>query len=267
MTRKDAYYFPHDSNAKDDPKIVLLIDQLGCEGYGIFWILIELLRDQDNYRCPLKMIPPIAKRYNTSKEKMGLVISEYDLFKIEGDEFFFSESLNRRMQYMEELRQKRIEAGRKGGKSKASNAKANLQHCSTSKLDENKKNDSRSDEKISDEMTNYNNQLFECIDISNLNEIEKQNRFEEIKTELLNSHMWIENTAAALKTDFNKVADHVVAFCDILKAREDYGKPFSEIKRHAVNWMRIRKEKIKKINGNPKPTYEDLVRSFIETGK
>lgn len=32
---KDAYYFTHDSNAKDDPKCALLIDQLGMEGYGI----------------------------------------------------------------------------------------------------------------------------------------------------------------------------------------------------------------------------------------
>ena len=40
---KDAYYFSHDSNAKDDPKCMVLIDQLGLEGYGIFWVLIETL--------------------------------------------------------------------------------------------------------------------------------------------------------------------------------------------------------------------------------
>jgi len=46
---KNAYYFSHDSNAKDDPKCVLLIEQLGLEGYGIYWILIEILRDQPGY--------------------------------------------------------------------------------------------------------------------------------------------------------------------------------------------------------------------------
>ena len=40
---KDAYYFTHDSNAKDDPKCALLIDQLGMEGYGIYWMLIEVV--------------------------------------------------------------------------------------------------------------------------------------------------------------------------------------------------------------------------------
>ena len=44
--KKDAYYFPHDSNATEDPKMMLLIDELGMEGYGIFWMLLEALRNQ-----------------------------------------------------------------------------------------------------------------------------------------------------------------------------------------------------------------------------
>ena len=36
MAKKDAYYFSHDANAQDDPKCMLLIDQMGLEGYGIF---------------------------------------------------------------------------------------------------------------------------------------------------------------------------------------------------------------------------------------
>lgn len=54
---KDAYYFTHDSNAKDDPKCALLIDQLGMEGYGIYWMLIEVLRDQPDYKYPLALLP------------------------------------------------------------------------------------------------------------------------------------------------------------------------------------------------------------------
>ena len=71
---KDAYYFPHDSNAKDDPKCVLLIEQLGLEGYGIFWVLIETLRDQPEYKYPLQLLPALARRYNTTAEKMKTVV-------------------------------------------------------------------------------------------------------------------------------------------------------------------------------------------------
>lgn len=95
---KDAYYFSHDSNAKDDPKCVLLIEQLGMEGYGIFWVLIETLRDQPEYKYPLVLIPALARRYCTTAEKMKTVIMSYGLFQVENDEFFYSDSLNRRME-------------------------------------------------------------------------------------------------------------------------------------------------------------------------
>lgn len=101
----DAYYFPHDSNAKDDPKCIMLIEQLGLEGYGIFWVLIETLRDQPGHKYPLNLISALARRFNTTTEKMTVVIKNYSLFQIENDEFFFSESLNKRMCKVEEKRE------------------------------------------------------------------------------------------------------------------------------------------------------------------
>jgi hypothetical protein len=106
---KDAYYFSHDSNAKDDPKCVLLIEQLGLEGYGIFWVLIETLRDQPEYKYPLALIPALARRYNTTAEKMKTVVGSYGLFQIENDEFFFSESLDRRMEKRSAFRESQRE--------------------------------------------------------------------------------------------------------------------------------------------------------------
>ena len=111
---KDAYYFPHDSNAKDDPKCVLLIEQLGMEGYGIYWMLIETLREQPDYTYPVANIPALGKRYNTTAEKVKTVVCNYGLFTVKDDKIFFSDSLNRRMLVLEEKRAKRSEAGRLG---------------------------------------------------------------------------------------------------------------------------------------------------------
>ena len=111
---KDAYYFPHDSNAKDDPKAVLLIEQLGLEGYGIYWVLIETLRDQPSYRYPLNLIGAIARRYLTSSEKVAAVIRNYRLFEVEDEEFFLSPSLRRRMERINNKRLLLSEAGKKG---------------------------------------------------------------------------------------------------------------------------------------------------------
>ena len=111
---KDAYYFPHDSNAKDDPKCIMLIEELGLEGYGIFWMLLETLRDQPGYRAPVNMIPGLARRYNSTAEKVKAVVIRYELFEIDEDEFFFSLSFKRRMEVIDEKRQKRSIAGQKG---------------------------------------------------------------------------------------------------------------------------------------------------------
>lgn len=115
---KDAYYFPHDSNAKDDPKCVLLIEQLGLEGYGIYWVLIEVLRDQPDYSYPVNLLPALARRYNTTVEKVKTVVGNYDLFTVKDDTVFFSESLIRRMAPLDQKRKKLSEAGRMGNKSR-----------------------------------------------------------------------------------------------------------------------------------------------------
>lgn len=115
---KDCYYFTHDSNAKDDPKCVLMIEQLGMEGYGIYWMLVETLRDQPDYTYPVANIPALARRYNTSAEKVRTVVYNYELFTVRDDRIFFSESLNRRMQAFNEKRAKRSEAGRLGNASR-----------------------------------------------------------------------------------------------------------------------------------------------------
>lgn len=125
---KQAYYFPHDSNAKDDHKCVLLIEQLGCEGYGIFWILVETLRDQPDFKYPLNLIPALARRYNTTFEKMKAVILKYNLFQIENDQFFYSESLINRMGEIANKRLKQSEGGKQAMLKRWKSEKSKLQN-------------------------------------------------------------------------------------------------------------------------------------------
>ena len=94
---KEAYYFSHDANSQDDPKCMVLIDQLGMEGYGIFWALIEKLRAEKGYQLPLATIPAFAKRWGTSKEKVETVVKNYNLFKIKQN-YFYSYRLKKSME-------------------------------------------------------------------------------------------------------------------------------------------------------------------------
>ena len=111
--RKDAYWFSHDSNAKDDPKCMLLIDQLGLEGYGIYWVLVEILREQPDFSYPLALVPAIAKRYGTSAQKVETVIRSFGLFGVMDEKFFYSQSLITRVLAFKEKQDKKTAAALK----------------------------------------------------------------------------------------------------------------------------------------------------------
>lgn len=147
---KDAYYFSHDSNAKDDPKCVLLIEQLGLEGYGIFWVLIETLRDQPGYKYPLNLLPALARRYNTTSEKMKTVVNSYELFQVD-DNDFFSLSLMERMEKLDNKRERARIAGLRSAEVRRLNVgstdvQQTFNDRSTSKVKESKVNKSKTKE-------------------------------------------------------------------------------------------------------------------------
>jgi len=164
---KDAYYFSHDSNAKDDPKCMLLIETLQLEGYGIFWMLVETLRDQPSYKYPIALIPALARRYNTTSDKLRTVIYNFGLFEIENDEFFYSHSLNRRMEKWDERREQRRLAGIASGKSRKQKAliERPFNGCSTNvelrkekKREEKKGEEIKIDYTITDSIIDYFNE-------------------------------------------------------------------------------------------------------------
>lgn len=138
---RENIYFSHDANAMSDPKCMLLIEQLGMEGYGMFWGLVEMLRQQPEYKMPLVLLPAIAGRFKVSESKIKTVVSAYGLFTIEKEEFFFSKSLRDRMELMQQKKVRRQMAGIKSGEVRrnkalaqrneqcSNNVQTNLEQC------------------------------------------------------------------------------------------------------------------------------------------
>lgn len=120
---KDSFYFSHDCNARNDIKIIKLRRQLGLEGYGLYWCLIEMLRDTAEYKLPLSIVDDIAFDINTSREKVEAVIHNYDLFNIE-DNLFFSTRLIRTMDIYKTQKTILSEGGKKGMHNRWSKQKA-----------------------------------------------------------------------------------------------------------------------------------------------
>ena len=117
---KDVYYFSHDSNARNDEKILMLRAEHGWEGYGLYWALVEMMFESSDTALYHDKIKGLALSYNTDitllQSVINTAISE-GLFSSD-KERFWSESLLRRKAAFHELRQKKSLAGKKGMESR-----------------------------------------------------------------------------------------------------------------------------------------------------
>lgn len=117
--KNKSYYFSHDYNAANDTKVLFLRHQLGMEGYGIYWFIIERLADAGG-KLPIELIPVLAMQMQSTDIKVKGVIMQFDLFKIDEGEFW-SERLNEHLG----LRLKLSESGKNGAISRWKNGEAN----------------------------------------------------------------------------------------------------------------------------------------------
>lgn len=118
-------FFSHDSNARNDEKCLELRAQFGWEGYGIFWAIIEMLKDATGYKLKAENIGYLELTLNKPNEYLIAYLSfcyKIELFKTDNI-YFWSDSLISRMQYMENVQERKIRGGKKGAEIRWSKAK------------------------------------------------------------------------------------------------------------------------------------------------
>lgn len=102
MAENIQNYFSHDSNARNDTKILNLRAALGAEGYGIYFMLLERLRNSTDYASVIDY-NAIAFDLRVSAGTVKRVVEDFRLFSFtENGERFYSESLLRRMKIKDE---------------------------------------------------------------------------------------------------------------------------------------------------------------------
>jgi len=147
---KDVYYFSHDVNASNDPKIVAMESQFGVISYAWWWKLIEKIASSDDYKLPFKKYTFIAldkelgilnenerpfneneRPFNENEHNffcsnesfmfINSLIHDFELLDCD-DEYFWSPSLirrqeERRSKYEKKQEQRRL-AGIKSGEAR-----------------------------------------------------------------------------------------------------------------------------------------------------
>jgi len=147
---KEAFYFTHDYNARNDVKMQEMMMDMGCEGIGIYWCIVEMLYENggklplaytkniawslhlDTNECDVVMQNSCNVNANAMQDdanacanvmqkkscgnKVEKIIFNYDLFKNDG-EFFWSESVLIRLEKRKSIVEKRKNAAAKRWKS------------------------------------------------------------------------------------------------------------------------------------------------------
>lgn len=113
--KSNTYYFSHDYNAANDTKVLFLRHQLGMEGYGIYWYLIEQLANAGG-KLPLELIPVLAMQMHCPDVKVNGVLMNFGLFSIESGEFW-----SERLAHHLDLRLKLSESGKTGANNRWGN--------------------------------------------------------------------------------------------------------------------------------------------------
>ena len=133
---KDVYYFSHDVNASNDPKIVAMEAEFGVISYAWWWKLIEKLASSEDYRLPFKKYTFIAldKELGILNENerplnenehtffcsnksflfVNSLINDFELLECD-DEYFWSPSLIRRQEERRSKFEKKQEQRRLAG--------------------------------------------------------------------------------------------------------------------------------------------------------
>lgn len=107
---KDAYYFPHDCNARNDEKLIAVRIRHKAEGYGVYFMLLERLRESADYTS-IKDYNMIAFDLRVDSALVKSVVEEFGLFQFTEDgKRFYSESFTRRMRLKDDKSEKARES-------------------------------------------------------------------------------------------------------------------------------------------------------------
>ena len=166
-----SLYFPHDSNAHEDMRIIELRMDFGWEAYGLFWALLEVMRIADDYSIS-DNIKPLAYKFQIKPDKLQAIIDRCLELKLltKDDNMLYCKELNERMIAVES----KSANARKAAEKRWSNADAMQTHSERNaiKVNKSKVNKTKINKSISKD-TNTGSRLFKNDKLYNFDNFKK----------------------------------------------------------------------------------------------
>lgn len=151
-------YFSHDYGTRHKKKLSALIKEKKMRGYGLFWVIVEMLHEDSTRWMELDELTYISIEKESGepavyvKDFIGLCISRYKVFQVNGNQFT-TERVLRNIDKRLEIKEMKSKAGKASAAKKQHNStgvqqvSTGVQHNSTkeSKVKESKENNTEPD--------------------------------------------------------------------------------------------------------------------------
>lgn len=129
---KETLYFSHDCNARNDRKLVSLRMQHGMQGVGVYWCIVEMLYEEGGY-LPLEY-ERITFELRIEENVLRSILTEFDLFVLDGDKFYSPAVIERLSKRMEKSEKAKKSIGCRWEKTKNTNVLQSNNECNTNKV-------------------------------------------------------------------------------------------------------------------------------------
>ncbi len=226
MKKKETQWFSHEATTHTSAQMLAMMAKYKATGYGCWWILVEILRQQDDYRYD------ISKKYslNTLTRAMQIskarveefiddCINEFDLLQSDG-EYIWSDALVERMQHLEEKKAILRERGRKGGLARAANSAENNEEETEAETLDNTEYDATCATAVLKQIEAHNNTLHNTTIQTNSDDEEtKRNKTKPNETKRDDSDEIRPSSSSSSKIDYSKYITSILEPINTLKER------------------------------------------------
>ena len=249
-----ASYFPHDSNARNDEKLIRLRMRWKSAGYGVYFMILERMREERNYMC-VKDYNVIAFDLREDAAMIKSVVEDFGLFVFTSDgKYFYSESFLSRMEAKDDVSNIRRKAALKRWKSegeKPDDANAMQMHAET---DANAMQENKRKVKKSKEKKESSTAPARAYDVSEAG----------FSDELLGNDAWREAVMMRYGVANTAIEEWMRRFMLDQDCRGNHHQDLSDFRRHFADWLRIQIENNKQkttngtIKANAQPDAREL---------
>jgi len=126
---KETFYFPHDNNAHNDPKLMSVFMEVWLAWIWLYWILIELLHQQEDWKITKEQFDNYIQWYSMKENKWLALVEQLlsiyltnDLFCLNDDWYIYSKRVHKNKEFRDDLSKKRSKAGKLWAEKRALNS-------------------------------------------------------------------------------------------------------------------------------------------------